>query len=79
MTPGVDYAEWVPYGKTRPDPSCYSTFCKRCWGSQGLEPGSDDGVNAASDPEVMADAEMETDEEVKKTQEAHAERIACLA
>ena len=60
MRPGVDYDVWESYGKSRPDPDAYTTYCKRCWGSQGGGPGSDDDVDSASDPEVLAEDDEET-------------------
>ena len=50
MTPGVDYKDFEELGWERPDPSRYTTFCKKCW-SCGLSP--EDECDTASDPEVL--------------------------
>ena len=63
MVPGRDYAQWESYGRSRPAPDTYTTFCKRCWGSRGGEPGSEDEVDTASDPEVQEDEEDDAEEQ----------------
>ena len=60
MVPGVDFAQWEAFGRTRPTPDAYTTYCKRCWGSRGGSPGSEDDIDSASDPEVMADEEEDS-------------------
>ena len=60
-TPGVDYREFEELGWSRPDPTAYTTFCKKCW-PNGLSPEDDEG-DTASDPEVLAEeggAEVES-------------------
>ena len=61
MVPGRDYAQWESYGRVRPTPDTYTTFCRRCWGSRGGEPGSEDEVDTASDPEVQEDGEEDAE------------------
>ena len=59
MTPGVDYAEFEELGWERPDPSTYTTFCKKCW-PRGASP--EDECDTASDPEVLQEDGEENDE-----------------
>ena len=53
MVPGVDYKDYEELGMDRPSPSEYTTYCKKCWGSKGLDPEDDAEVPTGSDPEVM--------------------------